>query len=57
MVRCYVWNVALYGPETWALRKLDRRYLEIFESWCWQKVEKINKEILGHIGEKRTFLI
>ena len=30
-VRCYVWSIALYGSETWTLRKLERKYLESFE--------------------------
>ena len=28
LVRCYVWSIALYGSETWTLRKLERKYLE-----------------------------
>ena len=24
LVRCYVWSFALYGSETWTLRKLER---------------------------------
>jgi hypothetical protein len=31
LVRCYVWRIALYGSETWTLRKLERKYLESFE--------------------------
>jgi hypothetical protein len=34
--------MALYGAETWALRKLDQKYLEIFEMWCWRRMEKIS---------------
>ena len=26
LVRCYVWSIALYGSETWKLRKLERKY-------------------------------
>ena len=25
---CYVWSTALYGAETWTLRKVDQKYLE-----------------------------
>ena len=25
LVRCYVWSIALYGSETWTLRKLERK--------------------------------
>jgi hypothetical protein len=32
LVKCYVWSTALYGAETWTLRKLDQKYLENFET-------------------------
>jgi hypothetical protein len=31
LVKCYIWSTALYGAETWALRKVDHKYLEIFK--------------------------
>ena len=31
LVRCYVWSIALYGSETWVLRKLEREYLKSFK--------------------------
>jgi hypothetical protein len=31
LVICYVWSIALYGSETWTLRKLERKYLESFK--------------------------
>jgi hypothetical protein len=27
LVRCYIWNIALYGVETWTLRKVDQKYI------------------------------
>jgi hypothetical protein len=41
LVKCYIWNVALYGPETWTLRKVGQKYTERFEMWCWRRIEKI----------------
>ena len=41
LIRCYVWSIALYGSETWTLRKLERKYLESFEMWCWRRMAKI----------------
>jgi hypothetical protein len=41
-VKCYIWSIALYGAETWTLRKLDQKYLESFEMWCWRRMEKIS---------------
>jgi hypothetical protein len=25
LVKCYVWSIALYGAETWTLRKVDQK--------------------------------
>jgi Tfp pilus assembly major pilin PilA len=30
LVNCYIWSIALYGAETWTLRKIDQTYLESF---------------------------
>jgi hypothetical protein len=32
----------VYGAETWTLRKVDKKYVESFEIWCWRKMEKIS---------------
>jgi hypothetical protein len=26
--KCYIWSIALYGSETWTLRKVDKKHLE-----------------------------
>ena len=31
LVWCYVWNIAVYGSETWTQRKLERKYLVSFK--------------------------
>ena len=58
LVRCYVWCINVYGSETWTLTKLERKYLESFELWCWRRIEKlkwpekvINEQVLEHIVE------
>jgi hypothetical protein len=42
LVKCYIWSVALCGAETWTLRKVDQKYVESFEMWCWRRMEKIS---------------
>jgi hypothetical protein len=37
LVKCYIWSIALYGAEKWTLRKVDQKYLESFEMWCWRR--------------------
>ena len=63
LVRCYIWSIALYGSETWTLRKLEKKYLESFEMWCWRKMEKIkwtekvsDEEVLKRVSEERMIL-
>jgi hypothetical protein len=63
LVKCYIWSIALYGAETWKLRKVDQKYLESFEMWCWRKMEKMNRtdrvgneEILHRVKEESSIL-
>ena len=63
LVKFYVWNMALYGAETWTLRATDQKRLESFEMWCWRRMEKIswtdhvrNEEVLLRIRGQRNIL-
>jgi hypothetical protein len=42
LVKCYIWSIAVYGAETWTLRKVEQKYLGSFEMWCWGRMEKIS---------------
>jgi hypothetical protein len=63
LVNYYMWSMALYGGETWALRAADMKYLESFEMCCWRRIEKIswidhvrNEEVLLRVNEQRNIL-
>jgi hypothetical protein len=63
LVKCYVWNIALYGAETWTLLAVDQKHLECFEMWCWRRMEKIswtdrvrNEDVLLTVKEQRHIL-
>jgi hypothetical protein len=63
LVKCYIWNKALYGAEFWKLRSVDQKHLESFEMWCWRRMEKIsltdhvrNEEVLLRVKEQRNIL-
>ena len=30
LVKCYIWNIALFGVENWTLRAVDQKHLESF---------------------------
>jgi len=63
MVKALVWSVALYGSETWTLRKEDIKHIQAFEMWISRKMEKIswtahvsNEEVLCLVQEQRSLL-
>jgi hypothetical protein len=63
IVKAVVWSVALYGAETWTLRKEDVRRLDALEMWLWRRMEKVswkekktNIEVLEIVGEKRILV-
>lgn len=37
-MKCYIWSIALCGAETWVLWKVDQKYLQSLEMWCWGRV-------------------
>ena len=36
-----MWLVALYGAETWILRRNEQKRLEAFEMWIWRGMKRI----------------
>ena len=40
-VKCFVWSVALYGAETWTLRRNEQKQLEAFGMWIWRGMERV----------------
>jgi hypothetical protein len=39
LVKSYIWSNALYGAETWTLRKVDQIYVENFEMLRWRRMK------------------
>jgi hypothetical protein len=63
LVNCHPCSRDIYGVKTSTPRKVDRKYLERFEMWCWRGVEKIiwtndvrNEEVLRTVKEERKIL-
>ena len=40
-MKCFVWSVALYGEETWTLRRNEQKRLEAFKIWTWRRMERV----------------
>ena len=63
MVKTLVWPVALYGCETWSMKKEVVDKLNAFEMWLWRRMEKVrwqdkktNEEVLAAVSEERCFV-
>ena len=63
IIKSLVWSVALYGSETWTLRKEEKRRIDALEMWLWRRMERIswtdrvrNEDVLLRVGEKRMML-
>jgi len=55
--------MTLYVAETRTLRAEHKKYVEIFDMWCWRRIEKIswsdhvrNEEVLVSVNEQRNIL-
>ena len=63
LMKWYVCGVASYSDETWTLRKIDQKYFESFEMWCWKTKEMIiltdrvkHEEVLYRVNEEMSIL-
>jgi hypothetical protein len=41
-VKWYFWSIALYGAGTWTFRKVDQKFIKIFEMRYEKRMEKIS---------------
>ena len=62
IIKSVLWSVALYGSETWTMRKKEVERIQAFEMWIWRKMEKISwrdrmsNEVLRLVKEKRSIM-
>ena len=47
LVKAMVFQVVMYGCESWTMKKGDQRRIDAFELWCWRKLLRLldSKEI------------
>ena len=41
LVKAMVFPVAMYGCESWTIRKAECRRIDAFELWCWRRLLRI----------------
>ena len=57
LVKAIVFPVAMYGCESWTMKKAEHRRIDVFELWCWRRLLRIpwtarrsNQSILKEIS-------
>ena len=57
LVKAMVFPVAMYGCESWTIKKAECRRIDAFELWCWRKLLRVprtarrsNQSILKEIS-------
>ena len=40
-VKAMVFSVVMYGCESWAIKKAERRRIDAFELWCWRRLLRV----------------
>ena len=59
LVKAMVFLVAMYGCESWTIRKAEHQRIDAFELWCWRRllrvpwtVRRSNQSILKEISHE-----
>ena len=41
LIKTLVFPVAMYGCESWTVKKAERRGIDAFELWCWRRLLRV----------------
>ena len=56
LVKAMVFSVVMYGYKSWTIKKAERRRIDAFELWCWQRLlrvfwtTRLNQSVLKEIS-------
>ena len=45
LIKAMAFPVAMYGCETWTLKKAECQRIDTFDLWCWRRLLRVCKEI------------
>src|SRR5574337_989636 len=61
LVKATVFPVAMYGCESWTIKKAESRRIDAFELWCWRRLMRVpwtarrsNQSILKEVSPGRS---
>ena len=41
LVKAMVFPVVMYGCESWTIKKIEHRRIDVFELWCWRRLLRV----------------
>ena len=41
LIKAMVFPAVIYGCESWAVKKAERRRIDAFELWCWRRLLRV----------------
>ena len=41
LIKAMVFPVVMYGCESWTVKKVERRRIDVFELWCWRRLLRV----------------
>ena len=41
LIKAIVFPVAMYGSESWTIKKAEHRRIDAFELWCWRRLMRV----------------
>ena len=41
LVKAIVFQVVMYGCESWTIKKAERRRIDAFDLWCWRRLLRV----------------
>ena len=41
LVKAMVFQVVMYGCESWTVKKAEHRKIDAFELWCWRRLLRV----------------
>ena len=40
IVKAMAFPVVMYGCESWTIKKIECQRIDVFELWCWRRLER-----------------
>jgi hypothetical protein len=61
LIKCHIYSIAFCSAGSWILHKIDQKYQESFEMWCWKRMkiswtDRLKRRILRRAKTETKFL-